>query len=400
MTTQKPILIEISRLIFRLIKGKTITGIDRVTLAYIKHYAKHAQAVLSYKGSVHILTQVQSEKLFQILCQNQPKLLHSSFFNVLTEYVFKNESDYSQYAGCVYLNLNHKGIESKSYIRKIQQLQLKTVFFVHDLIPVNYPEYCRAQEQAKHALRIRHMLQVGHAIIVNSAFTKAELLQFAQTQKLTAPPITVALLSSDLHHLLAPPKLLPVLQHKKYFVVLATIEARKNHLLLLQIWQRLIQQLGKDAPYLVLVGQRGWEADQVFNLLDRCELVKRRVIECSSSCDVELKATLLNAQALLFPSFVEGFGLPLVEALSLGVPVIASDIEVFREIGQGVPEFIDTLDTKLWYDMILEYNKNASLLRQDQLLRMKHYQHWEWQDHFNAIQYVIEPIERVEAECH
>lgn len=128
MTTQKPILIEISRLIFRLIKGKTITGIDRVTLAYIKHYAKHAQAVLSYKGSVHILTQVQSEKLFQILCQNQPKLLHSSFFNVLTEYVFKNESDYSQYAGCVYLNLNHKGIESKSYIRKIQQLQLKTVF--------------------------------------------------------------------------------------------------------------------------------------------------------------------------------------------------------------------------------------------------------------------------------
>ena len=400
MTAQKPLLIEISRLIFRLIKGKTITGIDRVTLAYIEHYAQHAQAVISYKGSVHILTRAQSAKLFQILCQNQPKLLHSSFFNVLTEYVFKNESDYSQYAGCIYLNLNHKGIESKSYIRKIQQLQLKTVFFVHDLIPVNYPEYCRAQEQHKHAVRIRHMLQFGHAIIVNSEFTKTELLQFAQEHQLTAPKITVALLSSDLHHLEATPQLLATLEHKRYFVVLATIEARKNHLLLLQIWQRLIQQLGEDAPYLVLVGQRGWEADQVFNLLDRCEVVKHRVIECSSSCDVELKATLLNAQALLFPSFVEGFGLPLVEALSLGVPVLASDIAVFREIGQGVPEFIDTLDSKLWYDMIVEYNKNTSLLRQDQRLRMKQYRHWEWQDHFNTIQHVIEDIQQVEAECH
>lgn len=400
MTAQKPLLIEISRLIFRLIKGKAITGIDRVTLAYIEHYAHRAQAVISYKGSVHILTRAQSTQLFQILCQNQPKLLHLSFFNLLTEYVFKNESDHSPYAGSIYLNLNHKGIESKSYIRKIQQLQLKAVFFVHDLIPVNYPEYCRAQEQHKHAARIRHMLQIGHAIIVNSEFTKVELLQFAHEHQLTVPKITVAWLSSDLHHLHAPPKLLATLQHKKYFVVLATIEARKNHLLLLQVWQRLIQQLGEDAPYLVLIGQRGWEADQVFNLLDRCDVLKPRVIECSSSCDVELKATLLNAQALLFPSFVEGFGLPLVEALSLGVPVLASDIDVFREIGQGVPEFIDTLDMKLWYDTVLEYNKNSSLLRDNQLSRMKQYQHWEWQDHFNTVQQVIDDIEQVEAECH
>ena len=50
--------------------------------------------------------------------------------------------------------------------------------------------------------------------------------------------------------------------------------------------------------------------------------------------------------------------------------------------------------------MILEYNKNTSLLRQDQRLRMKQYRHWEWQDHFNTIQHVIEDIEQVEAECH
>lgn len=397
MTACKPILIEISRLIFRLMKGKTITGIDRVTLAYIQHYADSAQAVVSFKGNVNIFNRQQSRVLFQILCHKQPKLFSASSLNILVEHLFKNEQDNSCYAGCIYLNLNHKGIESQAYIRKIRQLKLKTVFFVHDLIPVYYPEYCRAQEQAKHTLRIRYMLQVGHAILVNSAFTKAELLQFAREQCLTAPEITVALLSSDLHHLFETEKLLPALHHKKYFVVLATIEARKNHLLLLQIWQRLIQQLGEQAPYLVLVGQRGWEADQVFNLLDRCATLKGRVIECSSSCDVELKATLSHAQALLFPSFVEGFGLPLVEALSLGVPVIASDIAVFKEIGQGVPEYIDTLDSKLWFDMILEYNKNASLLRADQLLRMKHYQHWEWQDHFNTIQHVVEHVEMVEA---
>lgn len=148
--------------------------------------------------------------------------------------------------------------------------------------------------------------------------------------------------------------------------------------------------MGENAPYLVLIGQRGWEAEQVFDLLDRCEIIKSRVIEFSTTCDTELKALLQGAKALLFPSFVEGYGLPLVEAQSLGIPVLASEIVVFEEIGQGIPEFIDVLDTMRWHNLILEYLQLDSPLRHAQMLRMQNYRHWEWADHFKEIQDLIQ----------
>ena len=110
-----------------------------------------------------------------------------------------------------------------------------------------------------------------------------------------------------------------------YFVVLGTIEPRKNHLLLLNIWRRLAEQQ-RSPPKLVIIGTRGWENEQVLDVLDRSVLVRPHVVEGSGMGDRGLMRLLANARALLMPSFAEGYGLPVVEALSLGTPVVASDI--------------------------------------------------------------------------
>lgn len=394
----KPILIEISRLLFRLFKGKNVTGIDRVTLAYIEHYLDSAHAVVSVKNNIHILNKRDSLAIFKLLLNNELKILSTFAFNMLSKNIFLNHEKASAYAGCVYFNINHKGIESKAYIEKIQALKLKPIFFIHDLIPIDYPEYCRESEKRKHTARVIHMLQFGHAIVVNSEFTRKALIHFAQKHQLDVPNISVAWLSSKIETIQTPSQKSFVFEGHQYFVILATIEARKNHLLLLHLWQRLIQQMGDDAPYLVLIGQRGWEAEQVFDLLDRCEPLKQRVVELSSKCDADLLKILTGSQALLFPSYVEGYGLPLVEALSLNVPVIASDIEVFREIGQGVPDFLDPLDSKAWQDLIVAYCEMPSLQREAQLQRMQHYQHWTWKDHFEQIQALLEHVQQ-QCEC-
>jgi glycosyltransferase involved in cell wall biosynthesis len=88
---------------------------------------------------------------------------------------------------------------------------------------------------------------------------------------------------------------------------------------------------------------------------------------------------------LLFPSLAEGYGLPLLEAFRAGVPVIASDQAVFREIAGDIPEYLDPLDAPAWHLAILSYRENESLRRQAQLKRLAGFRAPTWEDHFAAV---------------
>jgi glycosyltransferase involved in cell wall biosynthesis len=98
-----------------------------------------------------------------------------------------------------------------------------------------------------------------------------------------------------------------------------------------------------------------------------------------------MRGHLASARALLFPSLVEGYGLPLVEALQVGTPVIASDLPVFREIGQGVPDFLDPRDERGWEEAILSYAEDRGSRRTAQLSRMESFRAPTWEDHFTKI---------------
>jgi glycosyltransferase involved in cell wall biosynthesis len=170
------------------------------------------------------------------------------------------------------------------------------------------------------------------------------------------------------------------------FVVLGTIEGRKNHLLLLQVWRRLVDRFGDAAPRLIIIGQRGWAAEPVFELLDRSSKLRGHVVELSGIADEEVAFHLTGARALLFPSLAEGYGLPLVEALGLGTPVIASDLPVFYEIGQDVPLLLDPLDTAAWEAAIMDFQSPESILRSRQIERARHFRPPTWHDHFKIVE--------------
>jgi glycosyltransferase involved in cell wall biosynthesis len=226
------------------------------------------------------------------------------------------------------------------------------------------------------------MLATAVGIIGNSQATVDTLAAFAADSGLPIPSILAAPLGTDRAH---GARGTPQATRRPTFVMLGTIEARKNHLLLLQIWARLVRALGESAPRLVVIGQRGWECEQVFDLLDRGEVLRGAVEEIGACGDAELDDHLGNARALLFPSLVEGYGLPLVEALAAGTPVIASDLPVFHEIGQEIPDFIDPLDGPSWHDAILDYAQPVSSLRGAQLARMAGFSPPRWSAHFQRI---------------
>jgi glycosyltransferase involved in cell wall biosynthesis len=170
------------------------------------------------------------------------------------------------------------------------------------------------------------------------------------------PSVTVAHLG--LAPLPAPARERPI--DEPYFVTLGTIEARKNHWLLVQLWRRLVAMHGARAPKLVIIGQRGWECEHVFAALDRCTTLAGAIVERGDLRDVDLTTYLHHAQALLFPSFVEGYGLPLVEGLTAGIPVVASPLPVFRELAGERPVYVDPLDGAAWLARVEELSSRAT----------------------------------------
>ncbi|WP_342635723.1 glycosyltransferase [Rhizobium deserti] len=130
-----------------------------------------------------------------------------------------------------------------------------------------------------------------------------------------------------------------------YFVALGTIEPRKNHLLLLNIWRELAQE--KKDIHLVIIGRRGWENENIIDMLERCRPIQHLVHEYTGLQDMEVTALLLGSKGLLFPSFVEGLGIPALEAAALGIPLILSDIPAFRELNLNAP-LIHPLDGLEW----------------------------------------------------
>ncbi|WP_373976107.1 glycosyltransferase family 4 protein [Chitinibacter sp. SCUT-21] len=280
----------------------------------------------------------------------------------------------------LYLNTSHSGLEQSKLRSKLAATK-NGVFFVHDLIPITHPEYCRPGESTRHQARMQTVLECGCAVIVNSSATRNELQSFASKHGFTLPPTTIAWLASA--DLPIPNSQRPL--SEPYFVMLGTIEARKNHALILQLWRQLVERLGTNAPKLVIIGQRGWECENALDLLERCDVLRSHVLEIRRCSDTELASYLKHGQALLFPSFAEGFGMPIVEAFSQNLPVLCSDLPAFREIAGDIPEYLNPLDGLGWMTLIEQYSVSTHPARLAQLARLANFQPPTWAIHFAVV---------------
>ncbi len=375
------ILIDVTRLVHRFRAGRLPTGVDRVSLAYIRHYSPNARAVLRYKGGKFVFRHAESSALFDWLLAlganggPLPTIYKGLVTGCLAQRV----------AGSFLFNTGHSGLESDAYVAMLQQQQVRPIFMVHDLIPITHPQFCRAGEQAKHLARLRNAVRVASGIVCNSQATLKALEYLCHDQRWTLPPTMGALLAPDLPR--AVPSARPVAQ--AYFVFVSTIEPRKNHVMILRVWQMLAAQWGKSAPRLIIIGQRGWDYGEVTDMLEASGVLKRLVTEVDACSDAQLVNYLQHAQALLFPSFTEGFGMPVAEALAHGVPVIASDLPVFREFAGPIPEYLSLggtdLGEALWATAIADYALPGSARRTAQMARMAAYVAPTWTGHFAQV---------------
>ena len=429
-----PILLDVTRLLNRS-RRATPTGIDRVELAYAKWFARQetgAAITTRWPGMLRVLDRGHVKQVIQkveaawngsapserstfefdrirrflagspgLSRESSPKKngfsANQPFLEIGVQTAWRDAAlllsstkpSQTMLRNSVFLHVSHTGLQHTSRIKRLLRPGAPAIFFVHDLIPIDAPEFCRDGEDLKHQRRIHAVAAHASLVIVNSHSTESSFREHCKRQGWRPPPIEVIPLGVE--PAFTNDNGVPVISTGvPYFVMVGTIEPRKNHLLLLLLWRQMAQQSPLDMPRLVIIGRRGWENENVVDLLDRCELLRDNVIEVADLDDRHVAALMRGARAVLAPSFIEGYGLPIAEALSAGTPVIASDIPAHREAGRQFAEFIDPLNGHEWLEAIKTHSKADA--RSGTACKPPSYKPMSWSDHFTRVEFLLQNL--------
>lgn len=220
---------------------------------------------------------------------------------------------------------------------------------LYDVIPLNYPAAVERANGESFVSWFEHVLLNCDAIACISHAVADEFVDWLRTHD-TKPPANMRLgwfpLGADFRRpaTLAPSRQAQALvaDRTPFFLSVGTIEPRKAYPVALAAFEKL-WAAGCDARY-VIVGRTGWKTSVFQKTLRRHPEHGRRLFWLADAGDDDLHLLYRQARALIFPSFIEGFGMPLVEAAHHGVEAIASDIPVFHEIGGDQARYFALLD--------------------------------------------------------
>jgi len=316
-------------------KTKLNTGIQRV----VKKIAQLSVCTPVYFDGIGFLPidsqslnpgKVQLVKHSRNLIVNIPLLypLAKSAFKsclVLKTYLtfFKNKPRYIKFKeGDVLLSADI--VRGKHLVNKLQKLKIPIYQIIYDLLPLKYPQYFGGQavEEFK---RISSLWPT----YAKKLFAISKKVAQELDQDLGVKSVDFFYLGSDFTE----KNFSPILtKFEDFYLVVGTIEPRKNHIHILETFLKLWKEGSQEK--LVFIGRKGWHFKDILKYINEAQIFfPDHFLWLDDLDDHGLESYYQNSKAVICASIDEGFGLPIIEALSRKKNVLCSDIQVFREIG-------------------------------------------------------------------
>jgi glycosyltransferase involved in cell wall biosynthesis len=222
----------------------------------------------------------------------------------------------------------------------------RIILGIHDLIPLHHSWATEAIAVTAFRAWLERAIPLADAVVTISRSVALDICDYLPNVK-HKPDLRVGW-----HHLGAdfasdsstPPskEIVDICNRGPFFLTVGMVEPRKAHPVALSAFEKL-WNAGIDARY-VIVGAYGWKAHAVRKRICEHPEFGHRLFWLQAASDADLRHAYRHATSLVYPSFAEGFGLPLVEAARHGLPIIASDIPVFHEIGGDAITYFELLD--------------------------------------------------------
>jgi glycosyltransferase involved in cell wall biosynthesis len=243
-----------------------------------------------------------------------------------------------------------------------------------------FPKYCRV------------ILPISDLVLCVSKNTKKEATEWLQAQKLNVPRMEVFRLGDDFQVAKAVEPTDEVfkaakLKTSRYLLTVCTIEARKNHALLYYVY-KLAAARAIDLPKIAIVGRRGWGTEEIYNFMANDPEVKDKIVFLHGKSDEELSWLYNHCEFTVFPSFYEGWGIPIAESVARGVPCLCSNTTSMVEIAEGYVDHFSPASADECLAQITKFliPKNLEAARK----KVKGYKQFSWDGSFDQVMKYLE----------
>ena len=254
------------------------------------------------------------------------------------------------------LDWQHKDLRNLWALKQTHKFRYCAI--VYDLIPLIYPHFVATGYDALLTDYFGELMWLADRAMCISQATRRDWLAYCGEFGVDMPSYVFPL-GSDLPSTedASAAELPEALHGKRFGLFVSTIEPRKNHRMLYEAWDRCIrsQMIDPQRDRLVFVGRPGWAINDLMRELRANPATRDTIIVLNHVDDALLNVLYRHCTVVLFPSFYEGYGLPVAEALGHAKPCISSDAGSLPEIGGDLVLRLDPKDTLRWAEAITRY---------------------------------------------